>query len=655
MAFNTAVSGLRAANNDLSVIGNNIANASTIGAKSSRAEFADLYASSTLGNGGNTIGNGVILSSVKQTFTQGNISFTNNSLDMAINGRGFFMLDNDGAIEYTRAGFFGVNNDGNLVGSGDRLLMGFPASATGAVSGTLGTIQLSAANLPPRQTTSGTFDLNLNAGEVPPAERGSTASSQGGKIGVAQLGASNGYSAETITVTSPTGAARRITTEANASAKSIASQINSLPHVSASATTYAELSEINDAGTLQISLNGIPLLTSTGADDITPQDIAIAINQLTNSTLRGISAIHDEEAGTVTVTSNNGEDLAFTLGSASVAGDTFTVKGLTDDEIELTGAAGAVRSATVGGSVSITLDKGATIDTNGNGTGLFADDIITSPFVRKSFDPDDQDTYNHATSLNVYDSLGNAHVMSSYFVKEDDVNTWTMYLQIDGQNVGDPNRALPAPDNLTPTLASFALVFNNDGSLDEAASDDVRVTYWNPIDTEGELNGALEGLPVSDGAVFPLTEPLTSSNFEINISGITQFGSPFAVNDVAQDGYTTGRVKSVDISQEGVIFARYTNGQSLIRGQLALANFRNEQGLQPIGDSSWVETFDSGNSVIGSPGTASLGSIQSVSLEESNIDLSQELVKLIIAQRNVQANAKTIETADQTTQAILQI
>ena len=111
----------------------------------------------------------------------------------------------------------------------------------------------------------------------------------------------------------------------------------------------------------------------------------------------------------------------------------------------------------------------------------------------------------------------------------------------------------------------------------------------------------------------------------------------------------------MDISSEGFLFARYTNGQTRVLGQVALASFRNIEALSPQGDTAWAETFDSGNPIVGIPGTSSLGVVQSGALEESNVDLSQELVDLIIAQRNYQANARSIETESTVTQALLQI
>ncbi|MGH1487697.1 MAG: flagellar hook-basal body complex protein, partial [Cellvibrionaceae bacterium] len=129
----------------------------------------------------------------------------------------------------------------------------------------------------------------------------------------------------------------------------------------------------------------------------------------------------------------------------------------------------------------------------------------------------------------------------------------------------------------------------------------------------------------------------------------------FEVRAVDQDGLTSGRLAGINIDDTGVVFARYTNGENIVLAQIALADFANTQGLQSVGDTAWAETSESGVPVIGGPGTASLGLVQSGALEESNVDLSEQLVNLIIAQRNFQASAKTIETADQTTQTIINL
>src|SRR5579872_7194649 len=153
MGFNTALSGLRAADQDLSVTGNNIANASTTGFKQSRAEFGDVYANSILGTGARTPGSGVLVNQIAQQFDQGNINITNNSLDLAINGNGFFIVKDQGSQEYTRAGDFSLDNQGFIVSSTGAKLQGFAANASGVIlSGALSDLQIQTGGINPSAT-----------------------------------------------------------------------------------------------------------------------------------------------------------------------------------------------------------------------------------------------------------------------------------------------------------------------------------------------------------------------------------------------------------------------------------------------------------------------------------------------------------------------
>jgi flagellar hook protein FlgE len=139
------------------------------------------------------------------------------------------------------------------------------------------------------------------------------------------------------------------------------------------------------------------------------------------------------------------------------------------------------------------------------------------------------------------------------------------------------------------------------------------------------------------------------------VPSVTQFGSAFSVNALVQNGFTTGQLSAVDIGDTGIITARFTNGQSSTLAQVALANFANDQGLTQLGDSTWAESFESGAALVGAPLTGSLGALQSGALEGSNVDLTEQLVALITAQRNFQANAQVIETADAITQTIINL
>lgn len=651
MALNTALSGLNAASTHLNVISNNIANSSTIGFKASRAEFADVYAASTFGTGSVAIGSGVSVSNVRQQFNQGNISTTGNSLDLAISGNGFFVLSDGGAIKYTRAGEFGIDANGFVINSSKERLQGFAVDDSGTVvGGSLSDMQIDTSNQQPHLTQLVNGNVNLNAADTVKAESGTLYASGGTSVGVANAGSTNGYPAESIQIDNAnTGGFSLVNVTADESANSIMNKFSAIPGVVATATTRVQVSGFNNANSA-VTLNGVAITGST------PAAFAASINNLTGTTLSGISASVDG-LGVVTVVSNNGTDLRFNINNSGDGADTLTVQGMLDATtaagapVVISGAGGGV--ATVGGVVNLDLQSGLSLS-NGGGA-VFAAAPTGTPYIRNTFDPTDAATYNSATSTTVYDSLGNSHKMTMYYVKETTPNQWTMYVQIDDQNIGDPNPALPPPQDTEPTLYARTLVFNNDGTLNSAATGDLLISNWTPLDSTGMPNGALTGVSVANGATVPVPNPPTSSNFQIDLGNSTQFGAPFAINALTQDGYTTGRLTGLEVGSEGVIFARYTNGQSRVLGQVALANFPNHEGLKPLGGTTWAETYDSGQPTYGVPGSSSLGLINAGALEESTVDLSKELVNLIVAQRDYQANAKSIQTEDAITQAILNI
>jgi flagellar hook protein FlgE len=405
MGFNTALSGIQAASSDLGIIGNNIANSATTGFKSSRAEFADVYASSNAA-ASTAIGQGVRMQSAAQQFSQGGINFTDNPLDMAISGEGFFQLEANGSQIYSRSGAFKLDANGFVVNNEGYSLMARQADTNGAITGAIKPLQLNNAYLDANPTAALAGGINFDAREA----------------------------------------------------------------------------ETDSSWAL---LAGVP-------------------------------------------------------------------------------------------------------DTAG---------------------------YNSSTTTTIYDSLGNDHTISMYFSKLDPAtnpNEWNVRSVIDG--------------NLEDTTA---VTFNSDGSFNAPAS--IPIT-WNPG------GGATAG-----------------QTFNIDLSSSTQYGSNFAVNTLSQDGYTAGQLLGVDVDDSGVVFARYSNGQSQVTAQVVLANFANKQGLKPIGDTSWVETFASGSPVVSEPGTAGLGLVQSNALEDSNVDLTEQLVRMIEAQRNFQANAQTIQAEDTITQTIINL
>ncbi len=661
MSFNTALSGIRAADIDLKVTGNNIANAGTIGFKGSRSEFGDVYSTSLLGGGQATPGSGVTTLMLRQQFAQGNLKFTQNTMDLAVNGTGFFVLQNSDGQVFSRAGAFGLDKDGNIVNNTGANLRGFLADSAGNVSGILSNLKVDVTTQAPRQTTGVESSFNLDANQKVLETTGTNFASDGTAVGIANLGlkstpVTNGYAPQTLAIQGPTGGVVNYMSTNGASAAKTASELNALSGVSATATTNATIASAgfsNANGNLV--LNGVTLSSTTLAS------LQTEINALSTSTLPGVSATVNG-AGGLDVVSRVGTDLNFSFAGPSAAGSvtvtgsgagTQTVTNLTD-------------AAVVGGSLNLVLDSGFTVTSSTPAAGNLFAPLSPASFTNvtvNAFDPASPKTYNHATSATVYDSLGNSHVMRSYFVKQNyDVtdlttlpNHWKVYVQIDGKNVGDPDSSLPSPANTLPTMAVKNVYFSPDGTLNNALSDPMLISNWTPLDSLGNPVGALAPLNVLQGGATPVVEPPASSNFAIDMGGSTQFGSVFSVENLDQNGYATGRLAGLDVDSTGILFARFTNGEAQTLGQVALANFNNIEGLKPVGNTLWAQTFETGEAVIGAPGSSSLGAINSGALEESNVDLSAELVNLIIAQRNYQANAKTIETANATTQTIINL
>ncbi|MFM9885921.1 MAG: flagellar hook protein FlgE [Burkholderiales bacterium] len=408
MAFQQGLSGLNAASHNLEVIGNNVANANTTGFKASRAEFADVYAATLGGATTNQSGIGVSISDVAQMFQQGNMTVTNNPLDLAVNGSGFFRMNTQGSVTYTRSGQFRVDKDGYFANAqGDRLT-GYPANQAGLI------LQSSSAQ-----------DLRVSTNDISPRT-----------------------------------------------------------------TTQAEIASNFDSRLL--------------------------------------------------------------------------------------------------------------------------------PLPAAAFNFGDPTTYHNTTTVQVFDSLGNPHNLSIYMLKTAP-NTWQIY----GQNDAVPINA-GAPIG--------TMNFTSAGTIDPATTT----------------------LPFVLSAAMT-TGAATPQAIALDFTGTTQFGSSFGVTRVAQDGYTSGRLLGYAISGDGVIQGRYSNGQSLAQGQIVLASFMNPQGLHPIGNTSWAETSESGQPAVGAPSQGNRGVINAGSLEESNVDLTAELVNMITAQRTYQANAQTIKTQDQLMQTLVNL
>ena len=236
----------------------------------------------------------------------------------------------------------------------------------------------------------------------------------------------------------------------------------------------------------------------------------------------------------------------------------------------------------------------------------------------------------YGTSINVYDSQGVATPVNLYFEKTGP-NTWSIF------------------DSLDPTAPAIApgITFDDKGAITAPAATAPNTGF---------------GLQLT--AIKPANNPNLTTNINstgtppgvfLDLSKVTQFGNKFAVSDLQQDGYAAGELTNINVANDGTIVASYSNGVTRAEAQVALANFRNPQGLTPVGGNNWVESFESGPSVLGKAGDGNFGVLRSGALEESNVDLTAELVNMMTAQRAYQANAQTIKTQDQVMSTIVNL
>lgn len=535
MPFRTALSGLNSASSELRVIGNNVANSSTTGFKKSRVEFADIFATANLGASSNAIGSGVAIADIAQQFSQGNVAFTDNNLDLAISGQGFFRLNDSGVTAYSRAGNFGVDNTGYIVNSSNQRLTGYLADSSGTITGALGDIQLDTSDIAPQASTTVTYGLNLNASATTPA--------------------------------APT-----------------ASSIITLGSAGANPDLDTTLSPVSVA---------IPQLV-----DNYGQAVTIGSLRFTDTGLNTWGV-------TITGTSGTSTTASMTIGTTN----TITLNWDPD-------------GAGVQSSLPVTIDVSAVTENAGSGNDVT---VAANGTLQGVFSVADATSYNNSTSLTIHDSLGGAHLATTYYRKTGIPNQWETYLYVDGTQI--PGAQANGSD---------LLQYSSAGVL-------------------STINGASVPPNYITTAAFTPGSGTASMTLTMDYSNASQYGGGFNVNSLVQDGYATGRLSGIDIDSTGVILARFTNGQSRTLAQVALANFSNAQGLTQLGDSNWAESFESGAALVGAPGSSSMGLLESGALEGSNVDLTEQLVGMITAQRNFQANAQVISTADTITQAIINI
>ncbi|MCK9284391.1 MAG: flagellar hook protein FlgE [Rhodocyclaceae bacterium] len=528
MSFQQGLSGLNGASKSLDAIGNNVANSGTVGFKSAITRFSDVYAASLAGAGGSQVGVGVNVNSVFQQFTQGNVTTSNNPLDLAVNGAGMFRMSNSGTISYTRNGQFQVDKNGFVVNGDGLRLTGYAANDSGQiVPGSVVDLQLNTANIPPSATTSSQIQLNLDSRATAPS-----AMSHGTLSG----GIAAGLPASTTIIAAPAVGA-------------------------------------NDV--LDLNIDGVPVSITIPAGTYTQAQLASTVEGLITTALGSSGA-----AVTVTLSSAP-SNLIIQSSSVGTAGSQ--------------GSGSAV--TLTGGTAATTLLGAAPVPVAG------ADNFTSSNTL----------SYTASTAQTIYDSLGNPHNMTMYMVKTAFAGRWQMYTSLDGGATAGPT----------------TLNFNTSGAL----------TTTMPI---------AQSFTLSNGSASPL-------DFTLDLTGTTQYGITFGVNQLLQDGFTSGRLSGVAVSSDGTIQGRYSNGKSRNMGQLILVNFNNNNGLQSLGGNQWAETADSGQPIPGTPGQGSLGALQSAAVEESNVDLTAELVNMITQQRVYQANAQTIKTQDSVLQTLVNL
>ncbi|MBH0201294.1 MAG: flagellar hook protein FlgE [Nitrospira sp.] len=571
----TGVSGLNANGTALSVIGNNIANLSTVGFKGSKATFADLISSSISGGSGAIqTGIGVALTSVQGNFSQGSLSTSANVLDLAIDGNGFFIVkDAQNATFYSRAGLFRLDKNNNVVDPTGFKLQGFLADTAGQITGTIGDVALPSTTASPRATTTAFVAANLNSATALMGVRGNVVASAAATLAVPTAAGNlsfnidlNGDGVRTITV------AAGLTTNA-ALATAIQNAVRALvPNDPFKAAAYAGFTA---------SVNASNIFT-----------FASGMTGTTNNSTTGI--------GTVVVTANGGDTLAANLNMLAPASTTGT------------------------------------------------DFLLSDPSATSSF----------STSMTVFDTLGDSHLLTTYFTKIG-ANSWNYNTVTAASDVVTANYH---SSNIDTSLGivrvgSGTLTFGTDGTLDRESTV-IRYDTGTAAGTSGTVPGELQ-----IDFVGATPDQLIAMNFGSSVTtdggsgldGTTQFGSTSALVQQTQDGFAAGSLQAFSVDANGIINGRFSNGQLRALAQVVLARFPDPIGLTRTGKNTFAQSGNSGQPVNGTPDSAGLGRVLSNSLELSNVDLGESFIDMIAAQRGFQANSRVITTSDEILQELVNL
>lgn len=652
MGFQQGLSGLNVSAKALDAIGNNVANANTVGFKSSQAQFADVYAAALGGGGAGQIGIGASVQSIAQLFTQGNITVTNNSLDMAINGGGFFRLSDSGTPVYSRNGQYSLDKDGYIVNPAGLRLTGYGADSTGAiVPGDFVDLRLSTTNIEPSATTSSNVLVNLDSRQVPPAAMTS--------------GTITGSVAPPLVITA-----------ANNTLNLVVDGIVANPVIDLPIASYAAPGDLATA--LQTAINSNPALVAANAL------VDVAINTSGHLVISSRSSGTQGSQGTgSTVAIAGGDGLVPLLGApTAVSGaDNFS----STNTLSYTGSTAQTVYDSLGNPHNLTMYFAKTANENtwqlytaldGNFTGTTTTTTPTAgTLTGATYTPTATVDAGGTLSLTVdgvtqtitiRDSV-TAGAGAAYSATELATEINAAIVTAFGSAVATADGSTGAIVMTSASTGGSSSVTVGAGSLSIASVLGTATPTAIPgvastttvvptptvltFDTTGALTTAMP-LSLSFDPGTGATNPLS---FTLDFTGSSQYGINFGVNQLLQDGYTSGRLTGLSISSDGTVQGRYSNGKTRNQGQVVLVNFNNANGLTSLGNNTWGETAESGQPIPGTPGQGSLGLIQAAAVEESNVDLTAELVNMITQQRVYQANAQTIKTQDQVLQTLVNL
>ena len=650
--FNTAVTGLKAATTDLDVTGNNIANSSTIGFKSSRTEFGDIYATAVVGAGSsNTPGSGVTVSDIAQDFSAGTIEFTNNNLDLAINGSGFFQLDDgSGGVTYTRAGAFELNKDGFVVSKTGKFLQGYGLDSQGNRL-PIGNLAVTQRESPPKATEEIELSFNIDSRSdatklLPVYDKDEPGSFTYSTTLRSFDSLGNEHTIKYNFVEQrPVNETRTIEFTGNPTSYDIsdvnfviATHFDANGNLTAAGQTQFGLLQDADPRVRSVNwdaannrLNVAFRSDSTQYGDLVVDNLGANAISSTSSTERGSNEVHtfsfEPSDGSAAFLANGqlSSDVSFTIGGVQFdfsAGDDKSQIGqqVSSQQSSIIDRNPDVESVTYNsntGEIEVTYRP----EVGGVANNLlrFADDATNSVFVAGAAADEPTSVYDGDNSY-----LG--------FYRTYALLNGETQLQLGKPN--DPGESATVSDD-GPILLRFD---PSNGLLNQVNGQNV-----------------VAGAQVPTVTIFGADPADPNTEITLNLEGSTQFASASIVKQSQQDGFTKGDLIGVSFGENGEMIASFSNGENQNLGVVAFATFENQAGLQPSGNTEWSATLTSGDAILNPPGTGLNGTLRSAALEQSNVDLSTELVKLIEAQRNFQANSQTLETLNTVTQAILQI